>query len=814
VVHAVIPTGELTTRKILGTTTIVYVAPGAFSSNLNDETDAVFMRLIKPIAGTEDGCNPVVPALRNRPDFYLLVARGNCSFIDKATAAKNAGALGVVVYNSLQGIYQGRTYASPMDYECANGAGYVRKVVEPVYDDAMNALMPTTCTQHPSCASKRCLLTNVTDAVLGTKVCCAWDLYTTMGSSHATDDDENMPNIPAVFIRMRDADTLMRFDELNSQTLEVAMFARPTSMFDFASILIWLIAVVTVASGATLAAEEDKLQQQGLKGLKSGYRERGYDGGDSSDVGSVSSEQYRAAHAFHGGPGTPITPTAANAGAGGMRQGMAPSGMDPESNGGSGSSAAAFPRGVHASVVESNPPTLSTYSLDSRSSAVRGSDVSSSPAGRRKACGGGGGGGATPLSKTSHSNDRANNDIDPDSLQITPYHAVGFVVLSSCFLLLMYFIDVYAFVSVLYLAAAAFAASKVFFYPFFFRVRTTCRAIQLGVEIDDVPEYDTLSDSNAFVDVPLVVSALLSAGLAVAWFLHSEEIQWIWVVQDFLGVSVCIMFLSTVHLPNLQTATMLLGLAFCYDVFFVFISPYVFGSSVMVKVATGPTVALHADENFCEKYPTNRDCDTNTLPMMLIVPTFSSYLSTESMLGLGDIVLPGLLLAWAARLDIRSYGSLSSPYASKGYFPMVTFGYAIGLMAANFAVEYFETGQPALLYIVPLTLGPVLLRSFRSGTLPELWRGLPRMKTIAQPFDTAEQEALLSGRASVFPAEATWTEKAAEVGMDYVSVPRRAVMSESVTLEQFNSAMVSARPLPVSSSSAVSSQRSRNSNVL
>ena len=126
------------------------------------------------------------------------------------------------------------------------------------------------------------------------------------------------------------------------------------------------------------------------------------------------------------------------------------------------------------------------------------------------------------------------------------------------------------------------------------------------------------------------------------------------------------MFLSTVHLPNLQASSILLGLAFCYDVFFVFISPYVFGSSVMVKVATGPTVAQHSDENFCEKYPTNRDCNTNTMPMLLIVPTFSSYLSSESMLGLGDIVLPGLLLVWAARLDIRSYGSLSSPYASKG----------------------------------------------------------------------------------------------------------------------------------------------------
>lgn len=86
------------------------------------------------------------------------------------------------------------------------------------------------------------------------------------------------------------------------------------------------------------------------------------------------------------------------------------------------------------------------------------------------------------------------------------------------------------------------------------------------------------------------------------------------------------------------------------------------------------------------------------------------------------IVLPGLLLAWAARYDIRRYGSLASPYASNGYFPMCIFGYAIGLMAANIAVAYFQTGQPAMLYIVPLTLGPVLLRSFKAETLPELWR--------------------------------------------------------------------------------------------
>ena len=44
----VVPTGEMTTRKIMGTTTVIFVAPGSFSSTLNSETDAVFMRIVKP----------------------------------------------------------------------------------------------------------------------------------------------------------------------------------------------------------------------------------------------------------------------------------------------------------------------------------------------------------------------------------------------------------------------------------------------------------------------------------------------------------------------------------------------------------------------------------------------------------------------------------------------------------------------------------------------------------------------------------------------------------------------------------------------
>ena len=87
-----------------------------------------------------NGCNPVVPPLRNNLGFYLLVSRGNCSFIDKAIAAKNVGALGVVVYNSIEGIYQGNKFASDIDYECDNGMGYVDTVLDPVYSDEMVTL--------------------------------------------------------------------------------------------------------------------------------------------------------------------------------------------------------------------------------------------------------------------------------------------------------------------------------------------------------------------------------------------------------------------------------------------------------------------------------------------------------------------------------------------------------------------------------------------------------------------------------------------------------------------------------------------------
>lgn len=57
----------------------------------------------------------------------------------------------------------------------------------------------------------------------------------------------------------------------------------------------------------------------------------------------------------------------------------------------------------------------------------------------------------------------------------------------------------------------------------------------------------------------------------------------------------------------------------------------------------------------------------------------------------------------------------------------MVWGYAIGLMMANLAVYLMEMGQPALLYLVPCTLGVFSLVSFREGTLRHMWDGPPSL---------------------------------------------------------------------------------------
>ncbi len=109
------------------------------------------------------------------------------------------------------------------------------------------------------------------------------------------------------------------------------------------------------------------------------------------------------------------------------------------------------------------------------------------------------------------------------------------------------------------------------------------------------------------------------------------------------------------------------------------------------KVATNSNSATSADPNYCEKYPDDAEyCADNSLPMVLLVPTLFTYLDGNSVLGLGDVVLPGLLAVWAARHDVRHFGRLDLERFEKGFYPLAIKAYAVGLLLADLAVLVFQ----------------------------------------------------------------------------------------------------------------------------
>ncbi|OQS07725.1 signal peptide peptidase [Thraustotheca clavata] len=312
------------------------------------------------------------------------------------------------------------------------------------------------------------------------------------------------------------------------------------------------------------------------------------------------------------------------------------------------------------------------------------------------------------------------------TMDINWKHAVGFLVFGSAFLLLLFYVNVVMIVIVMYCFGAFNAVSAVFLSPLMDRVKALRRPLWT---------FETRMLGDIAISTTDILSSLISLALVLWWVLtrHSNHA---WVLQDVFGVCVCILFLQTIRLPNIKVATVLLILVFLYDIFFVFISPYIFGKSVMIVAAQGgkqdPNTAPAA---YCLRYPldTTYGCVKEEIPILLRFPKITNWIGGQAMLGLGDIVLPGLLLVFTARYDYATRGNVIGAPTKKataaaypgrfGLFGFMCIGYAIGLFLANLGVILMQSGQPALLYLVPCTLGVLCILSWRHGILHNLWKG-------------------------------------------------------------------------------------------
>ncbi|KAL5859688.1 hypothetical protein ACOSQ4_000984 [Xanthoceras sorbifolium] len=280
-------------------------------------------------------------------------------------------------------------------------------------------------------------------------------------------------------------------------------------------------------------------------------------------------------------------------------------------------------------------------------------------------------------------------------MDINTTSAVLFVVIASCFLVMLYKLMSFWFIEVLVVLFCIGGVEGL----------QTCLVALLSC----FRWFQHAAES--FVKVPFfgAVSYLTLAvcpfciAFSVVWAVF-RRISFAWIGQDILGIALIITVLQIVRVPNLKVGTILLSCAFFYDIFWVFVSKWWFHESVMIVVARGDRSG------------------EDGIPMLLKIPRMFDPWGGYSVIGFGDIILPGLLVAFSLRYDWLSKRNLRS-----GYFLWAMSAYGLGLLITYVALNLMDGhGQPALLYIVPFTLGTFLTLGKQRGELKTLWtRGEP-----------------------------------------------------------------------------------------
>ncbi|KAI5078720.1 hypothetical protein GOP47_0006391 [Adiantum capillus-veneris] len=282
-------------------------------------------------------------------------------------------------------------------------------------------------------------------------------------------------------------------------------------------------------------------------------------------------------------------------------------------------------------------------------------------------------------------------DLVDTAITLDSSQALMIPVASSCSLLLMFYL--FASMSQIIMAFTAIASASSFAFclaPYAASINT-----HFGFTDPTVMRCCWWQLSRSQVSL-----ALASAGVVWTWLISGH-----WLLNNILGISICIAFVSHVRLPNIKICALLLA------------------SNPVHTVAN--SLKLPGFQAITKKLE---------LPVKLVFPrnllggAVPSSTGTEfMMLGLGDMAIPGMLLALVLCFDNRvskDCGSeISPPYKGQTYLWYALWGYAVGLVAALAAGVLMRAPQPALLYLVPSTLGPVVFSAWVRNELQELWNG-------------------------------------------------------------------------------------------
>lgn len=186
---------------------------------------------------------------------------------------------------------------------------------------------------------------------------------------------------------------------------------------------------------------------------------------------------------------------------------------------------------------------------------------------------------------------------------------------------------------------------------------------------------------------PRILAFILAATFTVHYSLTKN-----WLSSNLLGLSFAFTAIKVLHLDSFKTGMILLAGLFLYDIF------WVFGTDVMVSVARSFDVPVKL------LFPRN----------VLQSNWFNLSGKEFTMLGLGDIVIPGVMVSLCLRFDRHLTPESTSVKYSKYYFKTCFLAYLLGLLTTMAVMHIFKAAQPALLYLSPACItSPLLVALFR-----------------------------------------------------------------------------------------------------
>ncbi|QMW45007.1 hypothetical protein G4B11_008427 [Aspergillus flavus] len=217
-----------------------------------------------------------------------------------------------------------------------------------------------------------------------------------------------------------------------------------------------------------------------------------------------------------------------------------------------------------------------------------------------------------------------------------------------------------------------------------------------------------------------------------------------WWLTNFLGFSFCYGTLQFMSPSTFLTGSLILSSLFFYDIYFVYFTP------LMVTVAKGLDVPI----KLVFPRPAGPDAPPDAVSL--------------AMIGLGDIIVPGMMIGLALRFDLYLYykrkglqkaqaegkaqeivkpvyqsatggwgerfwvsptapsqPALEPPYHDARAFPKTYFkasmvGYIVGTLVTLIIMQCFDHPQPALLYLVPGVLISLWGTALVKGDLEEM----------------------------------------------------------------------------------------------